>query len=633
SGPPALLSPLTPSLLSRAGSFTGFASVPSVSVSESAESESESGSGSGSMSPEPEVTTVPPALDPTNTVLEQPNPNTLLEQANTSTLLEVSTPDPFLRESFSTGRSRTQERVRAPQLQPQGESQQLQQSGEGGREGDDGGREGDEGGREGVDGVPAPERPQEERNVETQTQTQMQTQTRQRAEDGGREIRQRKGNARRVRERYHPLPLRPSSPSSPRPRPWPGLGLRTSTRRGPPSTSALASARTEDELVRRLEETQSAHRHRWAPNSFLDVWRAHVRRRGGRVGAVEALEVASTSTHTLTHTSAAHTLAAAYTLLLVLNPAVDATAIWVQTKFGVPASGWWRSAETEDDGDMDMHSEVFEIPFLPHTPRTPRTPSSPSTPTHTPPTLPTPTPPTPCTPTSPGLIIFELTPLAGIRDALERKYVVLRDCTRLRGVLEGVSRRGEGRRGEEEEEDEDGDEDEEEGEEFREEEREEEEGEEFRKEKREVKWFVPSLMLIHWAENEGEAIPKDVGDLISRYTPGTIAASSVLSLTSTATDLDARFDRALAALRAMDVDGARVRVVEGVQGLFKLLQPAFDAFLLEWLDNCAVGPGLELGVHPLSLSVSLNLSVNLNLSPSSLSLNLSVITSGTRHRR
>ncbi|KAJ3875987.1 hypothetical protein F5051DRAFT_47321 [Lentinula edodes] len=44
----------------------------------------------------------------------------------------------------------------------------------------------------------------------------------------------------------------------------------------------------------------------------------------------------------------------------------------------------------------------------------------------------------------------------------------------------------------------------------------------------------------------------------------------------------------------MDVDGRLVRVVEGVQALFKLLQPTFTAFLLEWLDNCSSGSTLSL---------------------------------------
>lgn len=33
----------------------------------------------------------------------------------------------------------------------------------------------------------------------------------------------------------------------------------------------------------------------------------------------------------------------------------------------------------------------------------------------------------------------------------------------------------------------------------------------------EEKWFVPPLILIHWAEKEDEKIPRDVGDVIRSY--------------------------------------------------------------------------------------------------------------------
>ncbi|KAJ3928293.1 MAG: SAC3/GANP/Nin1/mts3/eIF-3 p25 family-domain-containing protein [Lentinula lateritia] len=438
-------------------------------------------------------------------------------------------------------------------------------------------------------------------------------------------------------------------------------------------------------------QTQSTHRLRWAPNTFLDVWRSHVRRRGGRVAGVlrvldlerevsasgSVLVPATSASSVLVSASAPSTLASAYTLLLVLNPAVDATAIWAQTKFGVPGSGWWGVVGADRDvtgngkGKRNRRKrnaatrnevEVFEIPLLPR--------------------LSTPTP--SFTYTSPALIIFELTPLAGVRDELERKYVVLRDCTRLRGVLEGVKRRGRGWRRKEIEgrewkkekkekseewknkwnwsKDQSESEQEEHGYLKEEEQDDEHNTEELYREK----WFIPSLILIHWAETEEEEIPRDLGDVISRYTQSptsqlhpstnhpshqpTLAAFSVLSITSTTTDLDARFDRALGALSGlesgslgsrsesvsasvsekesasqkeggaggigngsgMDVDGRLVRVVEGVHG--ESLFPFSFIHLLTSLFHFPPTPS----IHPLPPLPSLPLRSYSPFAPTSL---------------
>ncbi|KAJ3759549.1 hypothetical protein EV360DRAFT_6439, partial [Lentinula raphanica] len=55
----------------------------------------------------------------------------------------------------------------------------------------------------------------------------------------------------------------------------------------------------------------------------------------------------------------------------------------------------------------------------------------------------------------PGLIVFELTPLGGIKDRLERKLAVLEDCRRLKGILGELA---------------------------------------------EYRYFIPSVLFIHWAE-------------------------------------------------------------------------------------------------------------------------------------
>ena len=61
----------------------------------------------------------------------------------------------------------------------------------------------------------------------------------------------------------------------------------------------------------------------------------------------------------------------------------DGTAIWLETKFGVPEAGEWAS------------ERVFSIPVVPKTRKPPH-------------------------PGSPGLIVFERTPLEGLEDEIEK---------------------------------------------------------------------------------------------------------------------------------------------------------------------------------------------------------------------
>jgi len=99
-----------------------------------------------------------------------------------------------------------------------------------------------------------------------------------------------------------------------------------------------------------------------------------------------------------------------------MNPESDGTAIWLERKFNIPASGHW-SSET-----------IFSIPLGNGGD----------------------------SPVSPGLIVFERTPVEGITDEIERssaffpcqltcahfvlnrKYRVLDDCSRLRDIVEAL---------------------------------------------------------------------------------------------------------------------------------------------------------------------------------------------------
>ncbi|KAG7087326.1 hypothetical protein E1B28_013302 [Marasmius oreades] len=133
--------------------------------------------------------------------------------------------------------------------------------------------------------------------------------------------------------------------------------------------------RTDEELAKRLKENQEEYQRRWAPESFLQVLRIHVGHvAGGKISVV------------LKH----------WRLWLSLNPDSDATAIWMEKKFGIPESGRWAS------------DSVFSIPILPGTGDVNG---------------------------YPGIIVFECTPSDGVEDELERKYRVLDDCSRLRNIL------------------------------------------------------------------------------------------------------------------------------------------------------------------------------------------------------
>jgi nuclear mRNA export protein SAC3 len=67
-----------------------------------------------------------------------------------------------------------------------------------------------------------------------------------------------------------------------------------------------------------------------------------------------------------------------------MNPETDATAIWLERKFDVPASGRWYT------------ENIFSIPLASGG----------------------------ASPVSPGLIIFECTPLEGVTDEIERLYFI-----------------------------------------------------------------------------------------------------------------------------------------------------------------------------------------------------------------
>ena len=136
-----------------------------------------------------------------------------------------------------------------------------------------------------------------------------------------------------------------------------------------------------------------------------------------------------------------------------MNPESDATAIWLERKFEVPASGSWAS------------ESVFSIPISSD--------SGPSTSGY------------------PGLIVFECTPLGDITDDLEkyallgnfkcessmliytffppRKYRILDDCSRFREIVGTLPPK---------------------------------------------RHFVPSILIIYWGEDDQISNSSDFSDMV-----------------------------------------------------------------------------------------------------------------------
>ncbi|KAF5319652.1 hypothetical protein D9619_008595 [Psilocybe cf. subviscida] len=146
-----------------------------------------------------------------------------------------------------------------------------------------------------------------------------------------------------------------------------------------PRKSEYVPPRTDEELARRLKENHEEQEKRWAQGSFLQVIRSHVKSLNPSV------------------------LKLPWNIWISMNPESDATAIWLERKFDIPASGLWAT------------ESVYSIPLSSAT--------------------------VPGDSGYPGLIVFECTPLSDLTDDLEKKYRILDDCARLREVIKTLSPR------------------------------------------------------------------------------------------------------------------------------------------------------------------------------------------------
>ncbi|TFY70589.1 hypothetical protein EVG20_g2429 [Dentipellis fragilis] len=234
--------------------------------------------------------------------------------------------------------------------------------------------------------------------------------------------------------------------------------------------------RTDEALAQRLKENHEQNERRWAPGTFLESIRARI-------------------------SSAAGLYPFDYRIWVSMNPDNDGTAIWVERKFDVPASGQW------------ANERIFSIPLLPGDNQS----------------------------NSPGFIVFECTPLGGIKDDLEIKFRVLEDCSRLRDIIEALP---------------------------------------------EDRHFIPSLLFIVWGEDDKANVPEELLQSTKKFVDaGTLQGYSVFSLSSTSTDLDSKFSQTLQTMTS-DVAGALVSILSW-EDLTKLMTSPFKEFASDWASRCS----------------------------------------------
>ncbi|KAG0696325.1 SAC3/GANP/Nin1/mts3/eIF-3 p25 family-domain-containing protein [Suillus ampliporus] len=148
----------------------------------------------------------------------------------------------------------------------------------------------------------------------------------------------------------------------------------------------------------------------------------------------------------------------------------------------------------------------------------------------------------------PGIIIFERTPVGEVDDPLERKYRMLDDCARLRDIIESLPP---------------------------------------------DRHFIPSLLTISWSGG-GPDSSADFNDMVAAILHDEISSSHVdLSLTSTASDLDSKFQSALQSLK-LDTEGKLVRWMS-VPDLFKQWKPIWQTFTSQRLEQCTFNGEFDWG--------------------------------------
>ncbi|EFI26573.1 nuclear pore-associated protein [Coprinopsis cinerea okayama7 len=248
-------------------------------------------------------------------------------------------------------------------------------------------------------------------------------------------------------------------------------------------SSVYQERRTDDELFKRFKENHEDHQKRWAPGTFLSLLKAYVK-----------------------ETVRLENMPSTWQIWVSVNPEVsDGTAIWVERKFNIPESGEW------------LEDVAFTIPVT-------KT-SSPSGEAH------------------PGLVVFECTPIEGVDDEIERKYRVLDDCTRLRGIVDKFPS---------------------------------------------DRYYTPALLTFCWTSNPDSYSAPDLFEMIDKLVKeGRIKSHVSIPMNSNDKDADGQFKAALEKLD-MDLEGELVKPLN-MKGVLKHYLPTLNSFIDEWVGSCANG--------------------------------------------
>ncbi|KAH8829202.1 hypothetical protein DL96DRAFT_1790754 [Flagelloscypha sp. PMI_526] len=235
---------------------------------------------------------------------------------------------------------------------------------------------------------------------------------------------------------------------------------------------------------------------RWSPNSFLDHIKVLERKHHQR-------------------SSQPPSNCSNWTLWVSCNPENDGTAIWIEKKFGVNSE----NATLSNLNGRWITEAIYQVPVS-------DTSSGRSA------------------QEDPGLLVFEISPLEGVGDSIERKYRGLDDCSRLRDMIHALPTR---------------------------------------------RQYVPSLLILFWPNTAGQAdIGPDFVELVSSFlSTGVISSWAGFDCTTPAFDLDPSFKSAINSLH-LDFDGSKLAKRMTLRTAFGLLEDLLRVLLDDLIGKCTV---------------------------------------------
>ncbi|KAJ3510677.1 hypothetical protein NLJ89_g4539 [Agrocybe chaxingu] len=172
----------------------------------------------------------------------------------------------------------------------------------------------------------------------------------------------------------------------------------------------------------------------------------------------------------------------------------------------------------------------------------------------------------------PGVVVFECTPLGDVADDLEKKYRVLDDCSRLRELIKTLPS---------------------------------------------DRHFIPSLLIICWAEEDQASSASDFFDMANRLVSESVFQScQAFAMTSATKDLDNKLNCVLSSMN-LDTEGKLVQSLSS-KGVFKLFESSFRTFVTEWMENCAVSGHINWNLYGQVVQASISILNTLSQSVHSL---------------